>query len=145
MKIESYEQSLAALYGLEAPAQRQRYGRLLDSFVETFGQQKDIRLFSAPGRSEIIGNHTDHQHGCAVAAAVNLDAVAAAVRTENAVICVQSQGYPLDRVELDVLEPVEAEAGTSAALVRGMAGELRRRGYEIGGFDAYTVSQVLKG
>lgn len=145
MKIESYEQSLAALYGPEAPAQMQRYRGLLDSFCQTFGHQREIRLFSAPGRSEIIGNHTDHQHGCAVAAAVNLDAVAAAARTENAVICVQSQGYPLDRVELDVLEPVESEVGTSAALVRGMAAELRRRGYEIGGFDAYTVSQVLKG
>lgn len=143
--MQRYEASLAALYGSDAPVQKERYCRLADSFFQMFSCEREIRFFSAPGRSEIIGNHTDHQHGCVVAAAIDLDAAAAAARSEENIIRIQSEGYPLDQVELSTLEPVESETGTSAALVRGMAAELKRRGYEIGGFDAYTTSQVLKG
>ncbi len=145
-EIEQVYPALERLYGPDAPAQKGRYRLLLDSFEELFGSQgRQVRFFSAPGRSEIIGNHTDHQRGRVVAAAINLDAIAAAARRDDGWICIQSKGYPIDRVEVSQLEPVEGEAGTSAALIRGMAAELRRRGYQAGGFDAYTTSQVLKG
>ena len=145
-EIEEYASALECLYGSDAPAQRGRYRLLMDSFRELFGTEgREPRLFSAPGRSEIIGNHTDHQHGRVVAAAINLDAIAAAAEREDGVICIQSKGYPMDRVDLAQLDPLEQEVGASAALIRGMAAELKRRGYSVGGFDAYTTSQVLKG
>ena len=145
-EIEQVYPALERLYGPDAPAQKGRYRLLLDSFEELFGSQgRQVRFFSAPGRSEIIGNHTDHQRGRVVAAAINLDAIAAAARRDDGWVCIQSKGYPIDRVDMSQPGPVKEEAGTSAALIRGMAAELRRRGYRAGGFDAYTTSQVLKG
>ena len=113
-------------------------------FEKTFGTAPE-RYFSAPGRTEIGGNHTDHQRGRVLAAAVNLDTVAAVKATGTNTIRIQSEGYPLCIVELDDLTPVEAEINTTAALIRGVAARFVQLGCPVGGFDAYVTSSVLPG
>ncbi len=103
------------------------------------------RYFSAPGRTEICGNHTDHQRGCVLAAAVNLDALAAVAENGTDVIRVQSEGYPLYQVALSQLEPQEDEKNTTASLIRGMAAKFVEMGYKLRGLDIYVTSQVLPG
>lgn len=103
------------------------------------------RYFSAPGRTEIGGNHTDHQRGRVLAAAVNLHTCAAVALTDTGKIRVLSQGYPLCEVELDQLQPDEEEFGTTTALIRGVAAGFARMGCMVGGFDAYVESTVLPG
>lgn len=102
-------------------------------------------IFSAPGRTEIGGNHTDHQHGCVLAAAVDLETTAAVTRTEDRTIRVTSEGYAPFTVSLDDLAIREEERGTSAALVRGIAAAFVRRGAVPGGVDMTVRSQVLPG
>ncbi len=108
-----------------------------------FGQP--TRFFSAPGRTEICGNHTDHQRGCVLAAAVNLDALAAVAENGTNVLRVQSEGYPMYQVELSELEPQEEEKNTTAALIRGVAAKFVQLGHEIRGLDIYVSSRVLPG
>ena len=91
------------------------------------------------------GNHTDHQRGKVLACSLNLDVIAVVRKRVDGVITVQSEGYPLDRVDLKELDPVAGEEGTSKALIRGVAGALAEAGYTVGGFDAYTTSEVLQG
>ena len=122
----------------------QRVQELNGGFSAAFGRQP-LRYFSAPGRTEISGNHTDHQRGRVLAGAVNLDTVAAVRENDLGIIRVQSQGYPLCRIDLDFLQPVPEEVGTTASLIRGVAARFRELGYAIGGFDAYITSQVLPG
>ena len=126
---------------------RKRVTQLLDGFQRTFGAGEDapVTLCSAPGRTEICGNHTDHQHGRVLAAAVNLDFSACAAPNGTNTIRFQSEGWPLVEVELDTLDPKEEEKESTAALVRGMAAQAARRGYPVSGFDAYAVSDVLPG
>ena len=126
---------------------RQRVSRLLDGFRQTFGAGEDtpVTICSAPGRTEICGNHTDHQHGRVLAAAVNVDFLACAAPNGTNTIRFQSEGWPLVEVELDTLEPLEGEKESTAALVRGMAAQAIRRGYPVSGFDAYAMSDVLPG
>ena len=126
---------------------RKRVTQLLDGFQRTFGAGEDspVTLCSAPGRTEICGNHTDHQHGRVLAAAVNLDFSACAAPNGTNTIRFQSEGWPLVEVELDTLDPKEEEKESTAALVRGMAAQAARRGYPVAGFDAYAVSDVLPG
>ena len=122
-----------------------RFERLLDGFSDTFGGEGDIELFSAPGRTEIGGNHTDHQHGAVVAGSLNLDVIGA-VRVNNSnVIRIKSEGFPMDTVSLDSLAADGSEYGKSSGLIRGIAACFAEKGYKIGGFDAYTTSNVLKG
>ncbi len=102
-------------------------------------------IFSAPGRTEIGGNHTDHQHGCVLAAAVNLETTAEVMRTGDGMIRVASEGYAPFAVALDDLSLHEEERGTSAALVRGIAAAFARRGAVPGGIDMTVRSQVLPG
>ena len=113
-------------------------------FQNTFGTQPE-RYFSAPGRTEISGNHTDHQRGCVLAAAVDLHTRAAVKATGTEWIRVQSQGYPLVEVSLADLTAVEAEKNTTAALIRGVAARFVQLGCKVGGFDAYIESSVLPG
>ena len=101
--------------------------------------------FSAPGRTEIGGNHTDHQRGRVLAGAVNLDTVAAVRCNGTNVIRIQSKGYPLSVVDLSQLEPVEAEINTTPALIRGVAARFTQLGCKVEGFDAYCESTVLPG
>lgn len=117
----------------------------LDSgFCGAFGGKPE-RYFSAPGRTEIGGNHTDHQRGHVLAAAVNLDTLAAVRRNGSGRIRVLSQGYPLCEVALDRLEPVAEEVNSTPALIRGVAARFAQLGCQVEGFDAYCTSTVLPG
>ena len=118
--------------------------RLDAGFAAAFGGTAE-RYFSAPGRTEVSGNHTDHQRGRVLAGAVNLDTVAAVRVNGTDVIRVQSKGYPLCQVRLDALEPVAAEINSTPALIRGVAARFAQLGCKVGGFDAYCESTVLPG
>ena len=129
----------------EIKAQYARYTAVIDAFSELFSGARDIRLFSAPGRTEVGGNHTDHNHGRVLAAGINLDAIAAAAKNEDNVVRVKSEGYPMDVVDLSDLSVQPSELGHSPALVRGVCQGFLNYGYKIGGFDAATASRVLSG
>ena len=119
--------------------------RVLDAgFAAAFGGAPQ-RYFSAPGRTEIGGNHTDHQRGCVLAAAVNLDTVAAVRPNDTGIIQILSEGYPLCRVDVAELTPKTEEINTTPALVRGVAARFSQLGCQVGGFDAYCKSTVLPG
>ena len=140
------DQKLTLLYGADQlEAQHQRYADAVDSFVEIYGDRDNLRIFSAPGRTEIAGNHTDHNHGRVLAASVNLDVIAIASANDSGVIAIQSKGYKMDRIAVDDLEIKEAEINKAASLIRGMASRFVQKGLKIGGLDAYTTSNVLKG
>ena len=118
--------------------------RLDAGFAAAFGGAAE-RYFSAPGRTEVSGNHTDHQRGRVLAGAVNLDTVAAVRANGSNVIRVQSKGYPLCQVRLDALEPVADEINSTPALIRGVAARFAQLGCKVEGFDAYCESTVLPG
>ena len=113
-------------------------------FAAAFGGAPE-RYFSAPGRTEIGGNHTDHQRGRVLAGAVNLDTVAAVRLNGSNIIRVQSQGYPMSAVDLSVLTPQTEEVNTTPALIRGIAARFAEMGCDVVGFDAYCESTVLPG
>ena len=121
-----------------------RTEELLASFHEMFGEAQPV-IYSAPGRTEIGGNHTDHQRGKVLAGSVNVDILAAAAENGSSFVRVKSQGYDMFQVDLNTLEPVEAEQGTTASLVRGICSLAKDRGYEVRGFDAFITSQVMQG
>lgn len=142
----AFDSALVRVYGeKELDVQRARYAELCTLFEEKIGDADGIRFFSAPGRTEVCGNHTDHNHGRVLAAAINLDAVACAAKTDGNYIRVFSKGYPGDIVDINVLTPQANERDRSASLVRGVAARFVQLGYNIGGFDAVTVNNVLKG
>jgi galactokinase len=113
-------------------------------FAASFGETPQ-RYFSAPGRTEIGGNHTDHQRGRVLAGAVNLDTVAAVRLNGSSIIRIQSKGYPLCLVDLTDLTPKEEEINTTAALIRGVAARFTQLGCKVEGFDGYCESTVLPG
>lgn len=125
--------------------QHERYVSLAEDFARLFGEDREVRLFSAPGRTEVGGNHTDHNHGRVLAASINLDAIAVASKNDENVVRVKSRGYNMDVCDITDLEIKENEKGHSPALVRGMCAGFKKFGYEIGGFDACTMSSVLSG
>lgn len=135
---------LMELYG-ETKLSRERYLRCIQSHRELYGEADELLLFSAPGRTEIGGNHTDHQNGRVLAGAVSLDIIAAVSRNSKNAIRIQSEGYSADLVDLWDLRIKEHERNKSAALIRGVAAKIKSLGYEVGGFDAYTTSDVLSG
>lgn len=122
-----------------------RYLDVIDGFEETFGKAEEIALFSAPGRIEIGGNHTDHQHGCVLAGSVNLDIIAAVRPNGTNSVRIQSKNYPMDIIDLDDLEIHEEQFDKAISLIRGVIKRFVDLGYEVKGFDAYTTSNVLKG
>lgn len=124
---------------------RGRVEHLLTQFEKAFGNQGEVGLFSGPGRTEMAGNHTDHQHGCVLAAAVDLDVLACAGPSGSDMIEIKSEGYEDVRISVKELEPIAAERGTSAALVRGIAAKLTEKGYPLQGFRACISSTVLGG
>ena len=140
-----FDQMLFSLYGSAAEAQKQKYAALADAFEGAFGECDDILLFSAPGRSEIGGNHTDHQLGRVLAATVTVDTRAAVAKRDDNVVRIHSQGYTPLCVSLDHLAPDHAEENASEALVRGIAERFTQTGRKVGGFDAVTASDVPKG
>lgn len=142
----AFDTLFAKLYGQEAVAsQRDRYIDAVNSYTALYGEEEDLWLFSAPGRTEIGGNHTDHNHGCVLAGSVNLDVIAVAAPTTERRICVKSAGYDMDTIDLADLQVNESQYNRSAALIRGVADRFCQLGYTVNGFRAYTVSNVLKG
>lgn len=141
-----FDDRLAELYGAdEVSNQKSRYLAAIDKFCELYPVNDEILVFSAPGRIEIGGNHTDHQHGCVLAAAVNLDAVAVVSYHNDGVIRLTSEGFGTDIVDLSDMEVNEGGYGKSAELIRGVAAPFIKKGVEIGGFDAYVTSDVMGG
>ena len=124
--------------------QQQRYAQGEEAFRALFGDG-EIRIFSAPGRSEICGNHTDHNLGKAVGASIDLDVLAFVRPREDSIVQIHSEGYAPFDLDLSDLILKKEEFGSSAALVRGVAAKMKEKGYRIGGFDAYTTSNVCKG
>lgn len=139
--------ALRHLYGDDAvvlEAQKERYSKTIDAFVATYGD-KELSVFSSPGRTEIGGNHTDHNHGRVLAGAVNMDNVAVAAINDTGTVRILSTGYPQFEVDLTNLSPNTNEYGTSVSLVRGVCSRMKELGFAIGGFDAVIDSGVPKG
>ena len=122
-----------------------RYEACCDRFAHYFGDDREISLFSAPGRTEVGGNHTDHQLGCVLAGSVNLDVIAVVSKNDSGTVRIKSKGFDMDEVDITNLDPVESEKERSASLIRGVCARIKQLGFEIGGFDAYTTSNVIKG
>lgn len=124
--------------------QNKRYQKLAEEFEKLY-KTKPTRFFSAPGRTEVGGNHTDHNGGCVMAASVSLDVIAAVIPTDDGIITVKSEGFPMDEIDTADLEINKEQFNTSASLIRGMAAGFVKNGHKVGGFKAYTTSNVLKG
>ena len=129
----------------DASCQRERYMSVINGYADIFGDAEELALFSAPGRTEIGGNHTDHQHGCIIAGSVNLDVIAAVSFNNENIVRIKSKGYPMDEVSLDDLEIHKEEYDKAISLIRGVLKKISSMGYEIKGFNAYTESNVMKG
>lgn len=123
--------------------QRERYMNAIKKFIDLYGDQ-DVEIYSTPGRSEVCGNHTDHQHGEVLAAAINLDIIAIVALNEG-VIKVLSDDYDIKGVDISDLSKKDIEVGTSEGLIRGVCARFQELGYKIGGFHAYMTSEVLQG
>lgn len=121
-----------------------RYINAVERFEDIYGET-DVELYSAPGRSEVCGNHTDHQHGQILAASINLDAIAVVAASDDDMIRVVSDGYDEICISTDDIEKYPKEEGTTAALIRGVMKGAVSRGYSLGGFKAYVTSEVLIG
>lgn len=138
---------LMQLYGQRdgmLAAQSRRYTRLLKRHEELVKYDGPVYMISAPGRAEICGNHTDHNRGKVLAAAVNLDTLAAVTPREDDVVSIHSEGYAPITLSLAELDMRPEEQGTTAALVRGVANRMKEYGLRIGGFDAVVTSGCAK-
>lgn len=125
-------------------AQIQRYRAAEIKFAEHFGELGEHRFFSAPGRTEICGNHTEKNNGKSFAASVDVDAVAVVELTDDSFVTIKSEGFPEDKIDINDLEAREEEKNSSAALIRGVLKGFSKNGHSIGGFRAYTTSGVKK-
>ena len=138
----------AALYGHregELARQLTRYSQLVKLHEDLFHADRPLYMISAPGRTEIAGNHTDHNNGCVLAAAITLDTVAAVSPRFDKQVRIHSEGFPAIEMDLEDLSVQESEKSTSAALVRGVAARMQELGYKIGGFDAAITTDVMSG
>lgn len=156
MKTAELKQALAGttldsrfceIYGSAAlETQKARYLHAVEEFEKLYGADREAALYSVAGRSELSGNHTDHNHGCVIAASIDLDIIAVASPSAGSVIRVKSEGFPEDVVDFDVYNaPNPARYEKSDSLIAGMVAGFRKEGLAVGGFDAYTTSNVLKG
>ena len=142
--LHQQRELLITLYGqAQLDTQMKRYEKLIDDYMKEF-PGCPLGLFSAPGRTEVGGNHTDHQYGRVLAASVGMDAAAAAGKREGEVVFL-SEGFHIDPVSLDDLSIQESEKNSSEALIRGVLAGFKERGYKIGGFQAVSNSNVLRG
>ena len=143
-KIDS---TLVELYGeANIKSQTERYVLAIDNFEKTYGNMENTQIFSVSGRSEISGNHTDHNHGRVIAASIDLDIIAIAAPTAKNEIKIKSEGFSEDTIDFTKYNsPIEEKFGTSASLIAGMCGGFMKNGYKVGGFSAYTTSNVFKG
>lgn len=139
------DEILAILYGGNAQEQKKRYLNALNRFEELFGTEKEIAVFSAPGRTEIGGNHTDHNGGRVLAGSVDYDVIAVVAKETGDTVRVHSKGFAPDTVSLADLAVRKEEDGKSSALIRGVAKGFLDRSFAVGGFTAYTESNVPKG
>ena len=139
-----FDDEFAALYASGTDGPLARYEGLLALFADVFGDA-DAALLSAPGRTELAGNHTDHQNGVVLCAAVTVDTAAAAAKSGDDMVHILSRGFGEFRLRLDSFSPRPEEKGTSAAIVRGVADGLRRHGFAVGGFNAVVDSDVPAG
>ncbi len=137
---------LCRIYGEENQSeQRQRYLDALNEFKNIYGE-REISIFSVPGRSELSGNHTDHNHGKVMAGSINLDIIAIASKTDDGVIKIKSAGFPEDVVDTNAYTtPNENDFFKSSALIAGMSKAFTNAGNKSGGYVAYTTSNVFKG
>lgn len=156
MKTAELKQALAGttldsrfceIYGSAAlGTQKARYLHAVEEFEKIYGADREAALYSVAGRSELSGNHTDHNHGCVIAASIDLDIIAVASPSAGSVIRVKSEGFPEDVVDFGVYNaPNPARYEKSDSLIAGMVAGFRKEGLAVGGFDAYTTSNVLKG
>ena len=145
LKEGNCREIFTTLYGEKAEAQKERYLAALDSFENLFGTEKEVSIFSAPGRTEIGGNHTDHNGGRVLAGSVDYDVIAVVAKEEGNTVHIHSEGFSPDTVDLAKLSIDEKEFGKSAALIRGVAKGFLDRSFAVGGFTAYTESCVPKG
>ena len=141
---DGYLKDFSMLY-TDVEAAKKRYLAALDEFEDLYGDRDNIRLFSAPGRTEVGGNHTDHQHGMVLAGSVDLDVIAIVSDNGSDTVRIKSAGYPMDEIDITELSVDTEEMGKASALIRGVCAAFRNNGYKLGGFDAYTTSNVLKG
>ncbi len=135
----------AHLYA-NVPEQTKRFIAAIDSFVELYGEDRDICIFSVPGRSEILGNHTDHNRGCVLAGAIDRDIIAVAAKNDDGLIRFKSEGYRATVIDLKAIDDPDNFANyTSDALIAGVAKCFKNNSLAIGGYDAYATTEVLKG
>lgn len=142
----AFNGNLCHIYGVKSnnlDYYKNRIVTAIEEFEKIFGQNRELFLFSAPGRSEILGNHTDHQHGKVLAAGINLDIIGIVSLNNSDVINLKSKGYDMDTVKIS--EPKSEKAGTSAAIIRGIVTKFNELNYDVKGFDCYTTSDVLGG
>ena len=142
----AFDERLKEVYVTDAAVadEKQREKKIIESFASLYGDG-DIALFSAPGRTELGGNHTDHNHGRVLAASVNLDAVAAAAATGDMTATEMTEGHALIKIDISDLEVHPEEYGKSEGLIRGVCAGFKRAGYKIGGFNAASASKVMAG
>ena len=140
------DSTLTYVYGETALAyQKKRYLDAIDAFEAIYGD-RDISLYTVAGRSELSGNHTDHNHGCVIAASIDLDVIAVAAKRDDNTVRIKSEGFSDDTIDLATYTtPREDDFGTSGSIIAGMAAGFLKNGHAIGGFDAYCTSNVLKG
>lgn len=143
----TYDENLKAVYVTDEAVQNQkpRYVETLNDFGELFGYDREVNIMSAPGRTEVCGNHTDHNNGKVLAASINLDAIAVVSKNDDNIIRVKSKGHKMNVVDLGDLVPNEANFGSSTTLVQGVAATIKNLGYTVAGFDACTASDVMGG
>ena len=146
VKEGKLDAKLLSIYGEEnVESQRARYCEAISDFASVYGE-RDAFIFSVPGRSEISGNHTDHNHGKVLAGSINLDIIAIASKTDDGVIKIKSKGFPEDVIDTNsYTSPDENDFFKSGALIAGMAKAFENGGYKKGGYVAYTTSNVFKG
>ena len=139
--------NLQNLYGNDEEVveyQKKRYNKLYNNFRKIFGEQP-VKYFSSPGRTEISGNHTDHNNGIVIAASINLDSITCAAKSDSRVE-IYSDGFDNPFiVDITKLEPIKNETGTTSAIIRGIASGLSKKGFSVGGFKACITSDVLIG
>ncbi len=140
-----FAQTMQTLYGEQAEKGKDRYAHLLELYKDVYGEADDLSLFSAPGRTEIGGNHTDHQRGRVLAASVDMDMIAAAAIADDGRIRVKSEGYPEVVIDVQDLSVKEEEKNGTASLIRGVTAAFADRGCPVKGFRAVVTSSVLPG
>jgi len=141
------DEKLCSLYGEnKLEAAKERFLGAINEFSKLYGDDRSIELFSVSGRSELSGNHTDHNYGKVIAASIDLDIIAVASPTDGSVIRIKSEGFSEDTVDFSAYtSPMSEKFGSSESIIAGMVAGISSKGYKVGGFDAYTTSSVLKG